>query len=96
LEGSVTVKNKFNPSDPDGAKGEPPIELYHKQEKTGSMNYRSSADKKVATQNDKPELLDVFGTEKFLLVHGFSYYGTIYATADHKKGPGTTCGYISA
>ena len=79
------MKNKFNPNDPDGSKGEPPIELYHKQEKTAGTHYRGGADKKPATQNDKPDRLDVFGTERFLLVHGFSYYGTIYATAEPKE-----------
>jgi hypothetical protein len=28
LEGSVTVKNKFNQNDPEGSKREPPVELY--------------------------------------------------------------------
>ena len=27
MDGQVTVKNKFNHNDPDGSRGEPPVEL---------------------------------------------------------------------
>ena len=37
LEGAITVKNEFNPSDPDGIKGEPPVELYPPLSNTGRI-----------------------------------------------------------
>lgn len=96
LEGAITVKNNFNATDPEGAGKEPPHELYPKQEKP-SGGTRSSH---VQKTNDRPEALDVFGAERFLFVQGFSYFGSIYATAPEKQ-PGkpsgntqTTCGFI--
>ena len=87
LEGAITVKNNFNSDDPEGvlldAKGEkkfPPHELYPKQEK------QSTSDRhKTVVKNDRPEMLDVFGLERFLFVQGYSYYGSVYATSNEKQ-----------
>ena len=104
LEGAITVKNNFNSEDPEGTiKNEdgtpkyPPHELYPKLEK------QSTSDRhKTVVKNDRPEMLDVFGLERFFFVQGYSYYGSVYATTNEKtaiKPPSqqtTTCGFIKA
>lgn len=105
IEGSVTVKNDFNPADPLGAKrkekeekGEQhAIELYPPKATTENRtNQFRSRQSKAQVGGDRPETLDIFGAEKFLQVQGYSYYGCLYATAEKKANGsgGTTCGFI--
>lgn len=99
LEGSVTVKNDFNPSDPLGLKGEhkEPFDLLNPNPKGGaadrSTQYRGRQ-AKAQVGGDRPEVMDVFGAEKFLQVQGYSHYGCLYSTAEKKAGSTTTCGFI--
>jgi hypothetical protein len=90
LEGSVTVKNDFSVN-PDGTIG-PPKDLYNtaKQDNKNVIGTRGKATSNV--KQERPEMLDVFGAEKFLQVQGYSYYGSMYST--EQKSGGTTCGFI--
>ena len=91
IEGSVTVKNDFNPGLVSTI-GQPK-DLYNlTQTKNDAKNSVQKSKGGSSAKQDRPEILDVLGAEKFLQVQGYSYYGSIYSTAE-KKG-GTTCGFI--
>ena len=87
LEGQVTVKNDFNVNDPNGLNPSqyPPLDFYPPAKQEGKG--------KQAAKQDRPELYDVVGAERFLQVQGYSYYGSIYSTCEAKQG--TTCGFMN-
>jgi hypothetical protein len=79
LEGSVTVKNDFSVN-PDGTIG-PPKDLYLTAKQGEGKNPTGARTKTTVTaKQERPELLDVMGAEKFLQVQGYSYYGSMYST----------------
>ena len=89
LEGSITVKNDYNEKDQNGLnpKQFPGLDFYPPQkQETGSKGA------KKGVKQDRPELYDVLGAERFLQVQGYSYYGSIYSTCENNKG--TTCGFM--
>ena len=113
LEGAITVKNNFNSKklinkDKDGKDLPwdgtswkiPPIELYPSQT---TLDKQNNSDKsKNMVKIPAPDMLDVFGLERFLFVQGYSYYGMVYATTNEKTATKpssqqtTTCGFIKA